>query len=475
MGMLQALYEYNGLLYAAWKGEVNDDRLFYSEWNGRYWTEQDFVGGNSSAGPSAAGFGNKMMLAWKGEFADERLFCLEVRNGLWDAQVQIPGFLSSTGPALAEYEDRLFAIWKGAGTDQALWFSSYDGHSWTPQATIPYVASAVGPSACVYQNRLYAAWRGMNNDQALRFSSFDGGHWAAQARIPGASAVGPSLAVLGGKLYAAWRGVTGDETLWFSSYDGTAWAAQQTISEAQSSTGPALATYGQKIAAMWKGPDADQRLRFTTFDGTNWASPSFIPGNTGQDTPQNIGLRMQYQETTLWCWLAVGVSVANYYGNSIPNQCGTMTDVAHTVNNWPLAQCCPPRPWLRAHPSVQSALDDPYDTAAEFVLQNAPITPKCIKSGGVDTVLGMYGNLGAGTNSMSLDQVTTEIAGRRPVVVDITWTDGKGHSVAVAGVLNDLLLIADPANGETVIEYESFPAGYKGGATANNWYTTKAP
>ena len=34
MGVLQGLVSNGAYLYAAWKGEPDDDRIFYSRWNG---------------------------------------------------------------------------------------------------------------------------------------------------------------------------------------------------------------------------------------------------------------------------------------------------------------------------------------------------------------------------------------------------------------------------------------------------------
>jgi len=50
MSVPQSLCNYNGLLYAAWKGEVGDDRLFYSSFNGTAWAPQsDDVSGRGFA------------------------------------------------------------------------------------------------------------------------------------------------------------------------------------------------------------------------------------------------------------------------------------------------------------------------------------------------------------------------------------------------------------------------------------------
>jgi hypothetical protein len=475
MGVLQGLCSYNGLLYAAWKGETEDDRLFFSEFNERNWTDQQWVAGNSSAGPSIANFRDRMVLAWKGEHSDERLFFLQVHNGLWSAQEQIPGVASSIGPSLAEFNNLLYAAWKGAESDQAIWYAYYDGARWSQQATIPGVATSVGPALCVYNGRLYAAWKGMNNDQALWYASFDGTNWSPQQVIPGvASSVGPSLAVFNGKLCAAWKGVTGDQALWFASFDGTTWTTQQVIPDVGSSIGPALSEYTGKLYAMWKGVDDDQELYFSSFDGTNWAVQGHIPGNTGQDSPQNIGLRLQFQETSLWCWIAVAVSIAEYYGHTSVDQCLTMTTIGLNVNNWPAGtSCCPTD--IQLSPALLKKLANPYDRKAENALQNVGIPNVCIKSGGINTALDVHNNLAEERTSLTLDEIAAEIAAGRPIAVDINWNSGVGqHVVAIAGVLNDLLLVCDPVNGESVIRYADFPAQYQGGATPLVYCLSKA-
>jgi len=476
VGVLQGLCSYNGLLYPAWKGETEDDRLFYSEFNENYWTEQQLVGGNSSAGPAIANFRGEMVLSWKGEFSDERLFFLQVHDGLWAAQAQVPGVASSTGPSLAEFNNMLYAAWKGAGSDQAIWYAYFDGEQWSQQATIPGVATSVGPALCTYNGRLYAAWKGWHNDQAIWYASFDGAQWSAQQVIPGvASSVGPSLAVFNGTLFAAWKGVTGDESLWFSWFDGNTWAAQQVIPGVGSSMGPALSEFSGKLYAMWKGADDDQGLYYSYYDGANWAPQNRIPGNTGQDAPQNIGLRMQFQETSQWCWIAVAVSVAHYYGNANTYQCSTMTTIGQNINGWsPQTICCPTTAMEQANPDLLAKLLDPYDRNAENALENVGIPQVCIKSGGVGDALKVTNNYAADRASMTLDEIAAAIAAGRPVVADIQWNSGGQHVVAIVGVLNDLLLVCDPANGESVISYEDFPALYAGGATVVDYCLTQA-
>ncbi len=478
MGVTQGLCEFEGKLYAAWKGQTGDERIFYSFYNGSYWVEQRLAGGNTSAGPSLGRLNGRLHLAWKGQHNDQRLFGLNVHGGLWSYQSEIPGFSSSVGPSLAEYGGRLHAAWKGSGDDQAIWFASTaDGTTWSGQQTIPGVATAVGPSLCNYKGRLYAAWRGWNNDQALWFAFYDGRSWSPQAQIPGvASSVGPAIAAYQEKLYAIWKGIIGDENLYYSFFDGTSWAPQQVVPGVGSSVGAALAGYGDRLYAMWKGMGADNGLYFSYFDGATWAPQALLPGSTGQDVPVNMGMGMQYQETSQWCWLAVAASVARYYNSSSPaEQCNLMTTIGQKINKWPTTTvCCPDATVLKANPGLPAILADPYSTNAENSLDSVGIPNVCIKSGGIGDALNVFGNNAGYRRQVAFSQAAAEIAARRPVCVDITWPGGGSHVVAIAGVLNDQILVLDPASGETVISFENFPAQYSGGATLNGFTFTKA-
>ena len=290
MGVLQGLVANGGYLYAAWKGEPDDDRIFYSRWNGTgNWgpaspMASPTVPGNTSAGPSLAVFNGQVYAAWKGEWSDPRLFFSGFGGSSWESQAQIPGAYSDVGPALCAFSStQLVAVWKNF--DQSLRYASYNGSSWSSPAVIPGVASSVGPSLAAFGGKIYAAWKGENTDQGLYYASFDGTNWSAQTRIANvASSVGPSLAAFAGKLYAAWKGENTDQGLYYASFNGTNWSAQAQIPGVASSIGPAIAAFNSKLYAMWKGESSDVRLWEASYDGTSWSAQSNnIPGNTGPD------------------------------------------------------------------------------------------------------------------------------------------------------------------------------------------------
>ena len=304
MGVLQGLLSNNGYLYAAWKAEPDDDRLLYSRWNGKdndKWTPAAPMGGtiagNSSAGPSLGSLRGSLYAAWKGEWSDPRLFYAKYNGSNWENQKQIPNVYSDEGPALCSLGTKLIAAWKNI-FDQNLYFAAYDGTNWSAQSPIAGVASSVGPSLAIYGSKLYAVWRGEGTDQSLWYAQYDGHAWSgqtqgsSQTQIPGVgSSVGASLASVGNKLYAVWKGEGADQSLWYAQYDGHTWSGQtQGTSQTQipgigSSIGAAIAEFNGSLYAMCKGKDSDVSLYNSVFDGKKWHGWSNdIPGNTGPDT-----------------------------------------------------------------------------------------------------------------------------------------------------------------------------------------------
>jgi hypothetical protein len=131
---------------------------------------------------------------------------------------------------------------------------------------------------------------------------------------------------------------------------------------------------------------------------------------------------------------------------------------------------------LQSDPELASILADPYTIPARYVLNkpNLRIPEACVKTGGVADALDVRCNRNSGAlSSIPLATITQEMEVRRPIAVDLKWKDGGQHCVAVAGVLNDMLLICDPIYGESAIKYESFPAAYRGGASWVSGYLTK--
>lgn len=195
--------------------------------------------------------------------------------------------------------------------------------------------------------------------------------------------------------------------------------------------------------------------------------------------PNNIGLRMQFQESSVWCWIAVATSINKFYHPaSTWTQCQVMTEIGHKINGFEAnTGACPNAKIIAAHPELAAALNNPYGTAAEFILDDPVygVDRRYLKSGGVTDALKQVGNYDSyHGNNLSLGDIAGQISAGRPVVAAITWVNGAGsHFVAIAGVLGDSLLILDPGNGGSVVRFGDFPTTYFAGATLDGYAFTK--
>jgi papain like cysteine protease AvrRpt2 len=239
------------------------------------------------------------------------------------------------------------------------------------------------------------------------------------------------------------------------------------------------------------GPPYDPNHGVTFAVNVNWGSPlNIVTDITVLDNkpieidyfippkPRNIGLRMQYQESSEWCWIAVATSINHFYNPaSSVTQCQIMTTVGQNINNFPRdTSACPSAAVIAATPGLAAILADPYSPAAEYVLDNPAlgIDRDYLKSGGVGDALNVNGNsAGYQGKDLRLDQIANEVNAGRPVAVDIQWNSQGSHCVAIAGVMGDYMLVLDPVNGESVVQFQSFPATYFGGATIEDYCFTK--
>lgn len=204
--------------------------------------------------------------------------------------------------------------------------------------------------------------------------------------------------------------------------------------------------------------------------GVGWGFKQVFGGGFA---PRNIGLRMQFQQTSQWCWIAVATSIDHYYNPaSSTTQCSLMTSIGQKINGFPAGTSAfPSAAVLKATSGLADAMAHPLTPAALSVLDSPKllIDARYDKPGGVGDSLNLNGHWAnkAYLPTISLAQLTAEIGAGRPVVFDIQRNSGTTHYVAVAGVLDDLMLICDPGAGQSVIPVASFPSAYRGGATTN--------
>jgi hypothetical protein len=293
MGINQGLCGSGSKLYAAWKGEMGDERLFYSVFDGNTWSAQKTIPGNSGIGPGlAATSGGTIVAAWKGEHTDDRLFFASYSpsSQSWSNAQQIAGASSSIGPSLTAIGNTVYAGWIGANNDQTLYFAALNQSTsqWTLLPGIAGASSIIGPSLAAIGSTLYAAW--MTTAVGISYAAFDTStqKWSAATSIGNVgTSIGPSLAAVGNTLYAAWKGEFADQGIYYASFNPStnAWSGQTQIGGAGSSVGPALATLGSTLYALWVGENTDHSLYYASFNPSTstWSSQSNFPGNSGQD------------------------------------------------------------------------------------------------------------------------------------------------------------------------------------------------
>jgi hypothetical protein len=240
------------------------------------------------------------------------------------------------------------------------------------------------------------------------------------------------------------------------------------------------------------GPPYDGNHGVTFVVNVEWGSPLIVATDiTVLDqkpievqtyvppAPRGLPLRMQYQQTSQWCWIAVAVSINHFYNPaSTWTQCRVMTTVGQKINNYPAnTSACPSPRGLAAHPAVAEALANPYAIAAEGILETPglDIDPRYIKSGGVSDPLKQMENWASNQpGNIGIGAIAAEVSAGRPVTADITWkSTGFSHCVAIAGVQDGTVLVMDPVNGTSVIPFNQFPGGYFGGATLDDFTFTK--
>jgi hypothetical protein len=224
-----------GQIWAMWKGSNGDSKVYYSSLanEGSSWYPKQTVPGiGTSYRPALARYDNGsgavlLYAAWKGEADDQRIWYSSFNGTSWAAQQLIPGE-STVGPSLATCQTAsgpvLYAAWKGSDADERIWYSTYGPSStWSPQTVLPDpIRSSHGPSLWYYDGRMFAAWKGSGTDETLYWASLDLSTqvWSEQTQMNTTikSSVGPSLVGVG-YLYAIYKGPGNDTTIWYTIYD----------------------------------------------------------------------------------------------------------------------------------------------------------------------------------------------------------------------------------------------------------------
>jgi hypothetical protein len=157
-----------------------------------------------------------------------------------------------------------------------------------------------------------------------------------------------------------------------------------------------------------------------------------------------LNFQIEQQAQTLWCWLAVAVSVAHFYNQGIfLSQCGLANDLLHTNI------CC-------------------SNGAA------------CNQMGRLDLALAQNHNLlpPIKAAAATFGEVSQMINNNRPLGCGIRWSNGLAHFVTIYGFSRDFngaewVAVADPMYGYFDLPYQTFGLNYRGSGRWVFSYATK--
>lgn len=210
----------------------------------------------------------------------------------------------------------------------------------------------------------------------------------------------------------------------------------------------------------------------TVLDAKPVETQTYVP-----DVVDRLGVRLQYQQSDEWCWIATATTVDHFYDpSSTWKQCEVMTQIGQEINGFPAdTTACPSAAALANNPDLAARYADPYNVAARYVLDDPRlgIERRYLKSGGVTDALKKVGNLAGWQGpDRSLADLTAELDAGRPVIAGITWLTGGSHYVIIAGIQGEGMIVLDPVNGESFVEFGDFPGSYYGGATLDGYAFT---
>jgi hypothetical protein len=168
-----------------------------------------------------------------------------------------------------------------------------------------------------------------------------------------------------------------------------------------------------------------------------------VAASGGSPGDYQLGLAMETQEQTNWCWAAVSSSVARFFSSSSSwDQC---TIVCREQND---PQCCA----------------NGGSSACNVVWY-------------LDRALQRVGHFASMSWGATGEQrIRAELAASRPVCCRIGWTGGSGHFVALSGIRSagpdDEITVDDPFYGQSTMPLPTFRSRYRGtGSWTHTYYT----
>lgn len=269
--------------WMAWKGAGGDNHIWWaSSDDGRVWGQQKRIDdARSSHGPALSdwypggAFNPSLFLAWKGEGDDQRLFWTRSRGTVeFEAHQRFDDRLSVARPAVAWFDGTIVMAWRGA-TNERIYWSRFDGRSWTDQEAIAGRMTSHAPALAVLGDRLYMFWQGTGDDDRIFHAFLPKGWgpiWSAGIEVTYVStdtsgetrhgvrtSAQPVVCSRGDSLTLAFKG-RGEDALWHMPLRGGEWSGPAQVPAVLSSSSPGITTLDGGLVMAWRAQAPEQTL-----------------------------------------------------------------------------------------------------------------------------------------------------------------------------------------------------------------------
>jgi len=293
------------------RGKFNDDKLYWTTFNGSFWTgDAEFSNGaRSKSCPAVTIFNGTLYCVHRGKDDDDKLwYCtFDPATEKWSEDHEFEADnRSSDGPAIAAFKGSLYCVHKGKDHDQTLYWCVFDPvvREWSPDTPFSNGNQTNAPPALINVNdqTLYCVHRGNEKNDHLWFTTFDASSqiWYSDTEFlqGNLSYRGVGLAYYDSKVFCAHRGQSarlGTKNLWWCYLDGANWTTDFEFTNGnQSVDGPALCVYQGTLYCVHRGTDDNDHLFYSKLNGSGptdwvWSTDTIFHGeNRSTDGPALI-------------------------------------------------------------------------------------------------------------------------------------------------------------------------------------------
>jgi hypothetical protein len=277
-------------LYVFHQGYSNEGHLWFSAFDGTYWSD-DFAITNAqgagsigmTAAPSAFVGDGSIFVFHQGYAENGQLWYTYTGDLLsWERDTQVQNVGMSRSPSVVFYNRSTgygftYVFHQGGGNNGQLWYTVFDANGWEPDRQIQNLRMSNSPSAVAWAGGITVFYQGANNNGQLSYTySPDGATWGGDTLVPVLALTdSPSAVVYNGLLYVFHQGGGNEGRLRYAVYDGTNWSADIPLNIAMSGS-PSAVVWAGGITVFHQG-NGDGHLWYTySPDGTNWGPDTLI-------------------------------------------------------------------------------------------------------------------------------------------------------------------------------------------------------